>query len=131
LASRKQVLSTVTVYCAGSADTEKGFGLDVVHRGRLGPQPTPVGLTVNPGTEPGEIVAKWTKGIAIHGFVAQHATDTSNAATLSPSIPCTKPKFVLDGLTSNASMSFRIAAIDPASPTGQSPWSAWVLGNAK
>jgi hypothetical protein len=61
----------------------------------------------------------------------QHATDPGNAATFSPSIPSTKPRFVLDGLPSNASVSVRVAAIDPASATGQSSWSPWVLGNAR
>jgi hypothetical protein len=28
-------------------------------------------------------------------------------------------------------VSMRVAAIDPASPTGQSPWSAWVAGSVK
>jgi hypothetical protein len=119
------------VFAAGSADTVKGFGLDIVLHGRIGLLSAPVDLAVNPGVLPGEIVATWTKGVAIHGFVVQHATDPSNAATISPSIPRTKPKFALDGLPSNAAVSVRVAAIDPASPTGQSPWSGWVLGNAK
>jgi hypothetical protein len=131
LASRKQVVSTVTVFAAGSTDTIKGFNLDVIQHGRLGPLAAPTDLSVNPGAELGEIVATWDKGIAVHGFVVQHATDPNNAATLSPSIPSTKPKLVVRGLPSNAAVSFRVAAIDPASPTGQSPWSVWVLGNAK
>jgi hypothetical protein len=28
-------------------------------------------------------------------------------------------------------VSFRVAAIDPAAPTGQSPWSAWVAGSVR
>jgi hypothetical protein len=131
MAARKQVVSTVTVFAAGSADTIKGFNLDVIQNGRLGLLSAPEGLSVNPGAVPGEIVATWTKGIAIHGFVVQHATDPNNAATISPSIPSTKPKLVVDGLSSNASVSFRVAAIDPASTTGQSQWTSWVIGNAK
>jgi len=131
VASKKQVTTSVTVYCGGSADMVKGFNLDVITNGRLGLLDSPVGLAVNPGTVPGEVVAKWTKGIAVHGFVVQHATDPTNAATISGSYPSTKPKFTLDGLTSNANVSVRVAAIDPASPTGQSPWSAWVVGNAR
>jgi hypothetical protein len=130
-AARKQVITSVTVFCGGSADKVTAFGLDLLRHGRIGILPVPTGLTANPGTVTGELVCAWTKGVAIHGFVVQHATDPSNAATFSPSIPSTKPKFVLDGLPSNASVSVRVAAIDPASATGQSPWSAWVLGNAR
>jgi hypothetical protein len=131
LASKQHVLSTVTVYCGGSADMVSGFNLDIVTHSPLGALDAPSGLTVNPGAVPGEVMSKWTKGIANHGFLVQHATDPTNAATLSAPAACTKTRFTLDGMTSNASVSFRVAAIDPSSPTGQSPWSAWVLGNAR
>jgi hypothetical protein len=131
VAGKKHVTSTVTVFCGGSADMVKSFNLDVITHGRLGLLVAPTGLAVNPGAAAGEVEVKWTKGVAIHGFVVQHATDPANATTVSASIPTTKPKLVLTGLASNASVSFRVAAIDPASPTGQSPWSAWVLGNAR
>ena len=75
--------------------------------------------------------ASWDKGIAIHGFVVQHATDPANPATVSGSIPWTRTTFKIDGLPSKANVSVRVAAIDPASPEGQSPWSAWVVGNAR
>jgi hypothetical protein len=130
-AARKQVITSVTVYCGGSADKVSGFGLDLLKKGRIGILPIPTDLTVNPGAMPGEVVCEWAKGVAIHGFVVQHAADPNNAATVSPSIPSTRPRWVLDGLPSGASVSVRVAAIDPASPTGQSPWTTWVLGNAR
>lgn len=43
----------------------------------------------------------------------------------------TAPGRALKGMTPGAKVSVRVAAIDPASPTGQSAWSAWVLGNAR
>jgi hypothetical protein len=131
LSSRKQVTSSVTVYCGGSADMVKGFGLDVITNGRLGLLDSPVDVAVNPGAVTGEVLATWTKGIAVHGFVVQHATDPTNPSTISGSIPSTKPRFTLTGLASSANVSIRVAAIDPASSTGQSPWSAWVIGNAR
>jgi hypothetical protein len=131
LAAKRQVLSTVTVFCGGSADKVKGFTLDVTTRARIGLLDAPIDLAVSPGKVPGEVVAAWAKGIAKHGFLVQHATDPTNAATISTPTPSTKVKLTLDGLAPNASVSFRVAAIDPASPTGQTPWSAWVLGNAR
>ena len=130
-ASRVQVTTAVTVFCAGNADKVKGFDLDVVGRARLGLLAAPADLTVNPGKVVGEVVGAWAKGVAGHGFLAQHATDPNTAATLSAPVPCTKPKLLLTGLTSGVSISFRVAAIDPASSTGMSPWSAWVVGNVR
>jgi hypothetical protein len=131
LAAKQQVTSTVTVFCAGNPELVKSFALDVVTHGRLGPLDAPSGLAVNPGTAPGEVVAKWDKGVAAHGFVVQHATDPTNPATISASTPSTKVTFTLAGLPSSTNVSMRVAAIDPASATGQSPWSAWVVGNAR
>jgi hypothetical protein len=130
-AAKRQVLSNVTVYCGGDVDKVKGFTLDVVSYDRLGALAAPADVTVNPGKVTGEAVSSWEKGIATHGFVVQHATDPTNAATISAQIPCTKSKFTLDGLPQGANVSFRVAAIDPVSPTGQRPWavepedSAW------
>jgi hypothetical protein len=131
LASKQQVVTTVTVFCGGSADLVKSFNLDVITHARLGALPPPANLAVNPGTAPGDVVGTWTKGIAVHGFVVQHATDPTNAATTSAPTPSTKPRFTLSGLPTGATVSLRVAAIDPASPTGMSPWSAWVVGNAR
>jgi hypothetical protein len=131
VASKVQVTATVTVFCGGSADKVKGFNLDVRTHARIGLLGAPIDLTVNPGKDPGQVDGAWAKGLARHGFLAQHATDPNQPATVSAAIPCTKPKLTLSGLASGATVSLRIAAIDPASPTGMSPWSAWVLGNAR
>jgi hypothetical protein len=71
------------------------------------------------------------KGCRPARFLAQHATDPATAATISAPVPCTKPKLALTRITSGAALRFRVAAIDPASPTGMSPWSAWVVGSAR
>jgi len=125
------VLSVATLFCAGSADTMKSLGLDVVLHGRIGALGTPADLAVKPGRVSGEVAASWTRGNAIHGFLVQHATDPATPATVSLPQACTKATFKLDGMPSGANVSFRVAAIDPSSSTGQSPWSAWVAGSAK
>jgi hypothetical protein len=128
---RSQVLGAVTSVCGGSADRVKAFDLDVLTRVRLGALAAPTDLAVGPGKVTGEVLASWLGGLARHGFLVQHASDPSNAATISAPVACTKQKLTLAGMPAGASLSFRVAAIDPASPTGQSPWSAWVVGNAK
>ena len=130
-AAKKQVLSNVTVFCGGSADMVKTFTLDVITRTTVGALPAPIDLAVNPGKVLGEVVTTWEKGLATHGFLVQHATDPTNAATVSAYIPSTKPKLTLGSLPQGANVSVRVAAIDPASPTGMSPWTAWVVGNAR
>jgi len=130
-ASKRQVISTVTLFCGGSADRVKAFNLDVITRVNPGVLAAPDALAVGPGTAPGEVAVRWAKGLATHGFVVQHATDPANAATVSAPTPSTRPRFTLGGAAPGANVSVRVAAIDPAAATGQSPWSAWVVGNAR
>jgi hypothetical protein len=125
------VLVTATLFCDGSADTMTSLGLAVASHARLGALGIPVGLAAHPGKITGEVEASWTRGNAHHGFLVQHATDPTNPANVSLPQACTKATFKLDGIPSGASVSFRIAAIDPASATGQTAWTAWVAGSAK
>jgi len=126
-----KLLATVQVYCNGAAEKVTAFGLDVQQRVQHGPQPAPAGLTVNTGKAPGQVVAKWTKGTALHGFVVQHATDTANAATYSAIEPCTKTQIVLGGSPSGAVVHVRIAAVDPKASPALSPWSDWASAPAR
>jgi hypothetical protein len=130
-AARRQVLGTVDVLCAGSADEIKVYGFDAHLRVSLGPLGVPDGLATAPGKEPGQAIFSWLKGLARHGSLVQHATDVANPATYSPPIACTKSKFTLTGALPGSSVSFRIAAIDPSSPTGQTAWSGWVVGTVR
>jgi hypothetical protein len=129
--STNHVLSTATVLCDGSPERVSALGLGVVNHARLGPLAAPVGLVVSAGKLSGEAVAAWTRGDAGHGFVVQHATDANNAATYSAPVAWTKTRFPLSGLPAGGSVSFRVAAIDPSSSTGQSPWTAWTAGSAR
>lgn len=131
-ACRRQVLSTVSLVCAGSADKVKGFSFDVVTRTMASLLDAVEGLSTSPGPEVGEATAMWLRGLARNGFVVQHATDAGNPATHSAPIPCTKLKYTLGGASpSGSSVYFRVAAVDPLAPTGQSPWSAWVSATVK
>src|SRR5262249_5927612 len=126
-AGEKNLGGAGTAFCGGSAGKGEGVNLDVIQHRRLGGRAAPAGVPVNPGAAPGAGGGPGGKGIAIHGCGGERAPEP----TISPSVPSTRPKFVLDGLPSLANVSFRVAAIDPASATGQSPWSAWVVGNAR
>jgi hypothetical protein len=130
-AAKAHTLSAVTMLCGGSADRVKAFNLDVLSRSKRGPLEAPSDVTVSPGAALGTAVSSWSKGNASHGFLVQHATDPSNPATLSTPAANTKTSITLSGLTPGVGVSVRVAAIDPSSPTGQSPWGAWTLGNAR
>jgi hypothetical protein len=132
MAARKQVLGTADVLCAGSADELKAYGFGVRTRAPSGkPISTPHDVSAKPGKGSGEVIFSWPKGDARHGFVVQHGTDAANPATLSASIPCTGSKFTLATGTTGAHVVFRVAAIDPSSPAGQTAWSAWFNGTAR
>ena len=127
----KHVITNVTMVTEGSADLVHELGFDVrTHVTPSGLLPAPTGFAMVHGKVPGELVAKWNRGNARHGFILQRATDVANPATISAAIPCTAPKHTLKGLASGTSVHVRVAAIDPASELGQSPWSDWVGGTA-
>src|SRR5207248_761986 len=94
-ASTSQVLGTVSVFCNGSADMVKSFNFEVRTRTVLGAQAAVENVTVSAGTSIGEVVGRWPRGTASHGFVVQHATDPANAATYSATAPYTKTKYTL------------------------------------
>jgi hypothetical protein len=127
----KQVIATVATVCQGSADLVHQFGFDVLTHAALGPLSAPSGVGTSPGAVPGEADFAWERGNARHGFVVQHATDVTNASTVSAPIPCTKSKFTLVGAPSSSVVYFRVAAIDPTSTTGQGPWTDWVAGTVQ
>jgi hypothetical protein len=82
--------------------------------------------------EVGQAGVKWPRGLARHGFLVQHATNSQDPATYSGWLPSTKSRYMLGGLApSGSTMSFRVAAIDPSSPTNQTPWSAWCAATVR
>jgi hypothetical protein len=129
--AKMQVTSIATSVCAGSPDRVKALNLDVIVHARIGALAAPIGFTGTPGTGNGQVELAWTKGNASHGWLVQYATDPSNATTVSASIPSTKRKITLSGLPHSANLSFRVAAIDPTSATGMSPWSAWITATVR
>lgn len=131
-ACKRQVLSAVSLVCAGSADSVKGFSFEVITRVTASALAAVEGLTTSPGAEVGEATIEWPRGLARHGFLVQHATDIASVATYSAPTACTRTKYTLDGASpSGSSVYFRVAAIDPVAATGQSPWSIWVAATVR
>jgi hypothetical protein len=128
---KKQVVTSVDSFCENSLVKIQGFGLIAITHAPHPLLDAPIGIATSPGPLTGEASLTWTRGLA-EGFLVQHATDTATPATYSPSIPCSKVKFTLTGASPpGSSVYFRLAAIDPHAPLGQSPWSAWVSATVK
>jgi hypothetical protein len=125
-ATTKQVTGIVSVVCEGSPDLVHALGFDVfTHVGAIA-QVAPSGLVTLPGTVVGEAAVSWQRGTAKHGFLVQRASDPANPATIAAAIPCTRTKYKIEGAVSSSVVHFRVAAIDPTTPSGTSPWSDWV-----
>jgi hypothetical protein len=125
-------LATVSTITQGSADQVHELGLDVRTRAPKGtPKATPAGFAPLATNVAGTVIVHWLRGDGNHGFVVQHATDITNPATISVSVPVTKTKYTLSGLASGSLVHVRVAAIDPASAPGQSAWTDWVAAQAK
>jgi hypothetical protein len=128
----KHSLASVGAVSKGSADLVHALGFDVLTRAGSGlAKPAPTGLTAALGKAAGEAVVGWERGGAKHGFIVQRATDIANEATFSVPTPCTRTKTTLKGLVSGSSVHVRVAAIDPASESGHSPWSEWISATAR
>ena len=122
----KQVTGIVSVVCEGSPDMVHALGFDVfTHAGPI-TQVAPSGLVSLPAKVAGEAAVSWQKGTAKHGFLVQRASEPANPATIAAAIPCTRTKYKIEGAVSASVVHFRVAAIDPTTPAGASPWSDWV-----
>ena len=122
----KQMTGVVTVISGGSPDLVHQLGFDVfTHVGAI-VQAAPSGLGTLPVTAGGEAAISWQRGTARHGFLVQRATDPANPATITAAVPCTRTKYKIEGAQSSSVVHFRVAAIDPTTPTGLGPWSEWV-----
>ncbi len=130
-AAQNQVLATVASVCQGSVDQVLSLGFKTRTSTPVGALSAPTGLTVGPGMGAGDVLAVWERGSARHGFIVQHATDVANVATYSGNVPSTRVRFTLTGQAPATVVHFRVAAVDPSSASGMSPWSDWVAGTAK
>ncbi len=130
-AATLQVLSTVNVFCNGSADALKAFGFGVREHGAIGARAAVEGLTVATGAQVGQVVGEWPRGTGTLGFAVQWATDPASATTYSAITPCTKTRHTVSGSPSGTVVYLRVAEIDPTTPTGIGPWGAWAAGTAR
>ena len=128
LANRKATISALSLLCNGSATMIQSFGADVFAHTLGGAILVPGGLSTMPGLNAGTIDFMFDDTVNRYGFVIQFATNTADATTYSPQIPCHEGFFSLDGQTSAATLHFRAAAVDPTQKFHMTDWSPWVAG---
>ena len=125
------LLGTVEVFADGSVEVVKSFGLEVrATNAALGPLAAPAKLVLSTGKKSGEVKAQWSK-TGHKGYVVQQATDPASPATFVAPHAWTKTKYTLGGLPSGTNVYFRVAAVDPTSASGISPWSEWASASAR
>jgi hypothetical protein len=124
---RQATLNAIDVFCDGSKDTMLTFGVAVAARTAHAPASVPVGLMSRKGKVSRTVAWEWFLTPMNHyGFMVQHATNVADATTYSPPTACSKRSFKLTSQTPGTTISLRVMALDPALPTGQTDWSAWV-----
>jgi hypothetical protein len=124
---RQGVLNAVNLFCDGSKDTMKTLGVAVAVDAPHVEPGVPVDVKPIKSSKTGVSGVRWYGTPANRsGFQVQHATNTADPATYSAPIACSKRSFYLSGQLPAATIYFRVLAVDPMMPGGQTAWSAWV-----
>jgi hypothetical protein len=126
-AGTAHVFANVDILAGGDVETLQSLGFVPAVRGAPLAPNVPDHVTSLPGKLPGQAMVRWDPGVSEHrGYVVQHGTDAANAATYSAPVVSTKRRYLLTGASPASVVQFRVAAIDPSSPAGQTAWSLWV-----
>jgi hypothetical protein len=124
---RQGMLGAINVFCDGSKDTMKTLGVDVATPAPHVDADVPVDLKSFHSEKTGVVGVRWYGTPPCRsGFMVQHAANPADPTTYSASIPCSKRSFQLTGQTPAATIYFRVLAVDPTLPGGQTAWTAWV-----
>jgi hypothetical protein len=125
---RAGVLHEVNVECDGSKEKVQSFNLPVIVFGTKTQLTTVVPENVHQAKskKPTTPVVAWNANKRHHGYMVEYATDPANPATYSKPAMVKRARFALVGQTLGAVLHFRVLALDPALPLGQTDYSAWV-----
>jgi hypothetical protein len=123
---KRGLLSAVDAACNGSKDKVQAFGFGVQQRTALPLAEVPEGLRGRRSKRVGTATAVWNAPRGHQGFIVQYATDLTNPATYSPLIMVSRGKFEVTGQTPGSKVYFRVLALEPSLPTGQTEFTPWV-----
>jgi hypothetical protein len=125
-ASRRGVLNAVSTHSDGSKDTVLALSLSVGQKAPL-PDATEVQeLRAKASKKKGTAGVVWKRQLGASQYMVQSCTDPSDPATYAAPVGSSKASFELAGQTPGAMISFRVLALDPALPGGQTDYSPWI-----
>lgn len=125
-ASKLGVTTAVRAYSDGSKDKVLSFHMSVAQKGPT-LEATPVQeLRGKRSKAQGEVGVAWKPQRAAHDYMVQHCTNPADPATYSTPTTCSKASFELTGQVPGATIHFRVVALDPNLPNGQTDYTPWV-----
>jgi len=123
---RQGVLHEVNLASDGSQEKVQSFNLPVVVRTKTPPATVPENLHAVKSKKGTTATVAWSRTAGNHGYLVQYAADPNNPATYAKPSMCKRARFALPGQVLGATLQFRVLALDPSLPAGQSDYTAWV-----
>jgi hypothetical protein len=123
---KRALLTAVRLTCNGSAQKMKALGFGVLDPAQAALAEVPKGLRSRRNKAAGVAAVSWDVQPGTRMFMVQHATDPNDPTTYATAKSSSKVSFKLPGQTPGATISFRVYAIDPRLPAGQTDWSPWL-----
>lgn len=124
---RQGVLHAVNVHCDGSKEKVQSFNLGVIERKKAPQATVPTKLRATRGKKPTTASIAWSPTPGADGYMVQRAADPANPATYAPPAMCKRSRYGVDGLTIGSTIAFRVLALDPSLPNGQTDYSPWLI----
>jgi hypothetical protein len=125
-ARKRALVAAVSLRCDGSKDLVQQYGFGIVEHAPTPLAVVPEGLLRKKTKGSGSVGVEWNVQPSGHDFMVQHATDPANPSTYSTPQSSSKASFVLNGLPPTTTVHFRVLALDPRLPTGQTDFCAWL-----
>ena len=123
---RTGLLQAVNVFADGSKEKVQAFNLNVIERTEAPPATVPVNLRQVASKKPTTPTVAWTALKPGYGYLVQHATNPNDATTYAAPAMSKVARYALTGQALGAVLYFRVLALDPSLPGGQTAYSAWV-----
>ncbi len=125
-ARKRAVLSAIEIAGDGSAELVAAFNVTVEQRQAAPVAAVPVNLRPMKVLKSANASVRWDPTPGANGYMLQHATSPNDPTTYSPQIHVSAAKFRLGAQTPGATIYFRVLALDPSPPLGQTGFTAWV-----
>jgi hypothetical protein len=126
LARKQGVENAIAIFADGSKQVAQSFTVMVEQK--VAPPEATVPQNLRPMKKQQATYAsvRWNPTPGAHGYLMQHATNTSDPTTYSVPLNLTQSKYHLSGQTPGVTVYFRVLALDTRLAGGQTAYTAWV-----